>query len=596
MLLRRVGWIVFLLLVAASGAAWWMTESAVSTAGFPATATSHASVPAAVRPLAVAGAMSGLADTPAETQLAQQAQTLAQALVDDAIRQRIAAAAQTSSDHHGALWERVRAAQAATQQDQAAIASLQAQLVRASVGARPALVAQRQLTQAQLSLDQARLADAQEDFSRSGHAATTPASVETQQKAAHAAAEASARKWRTQWQQQSRSRNPAKARGLAALITAWQHLAAKEKSLGWARNEAAAAAAAAQAAHNQLHARLQAEEAQNGKRMSGALGQLQQAHVSGAATAQALAVAADAQQLAAGQRTLIGYDGAAQLEGELSQLYGRWATIGAAQQELAWHDAMGMLLAILVGIAVLLLLDRLAGRALDRSRAERRRRQTLRYVCRFTLEVVGIIWVLLALVGSPTQWLTFLGLAGAGLTVALQDTLLSFCGWFVLISRHGVAPGDWVEINHISGEVLEIGLLQITLQEDGNWSEPGHLTGRRVLFPNSFVFTGPYLKFATHGQWMWDEIRVPVSSGAALPDLSALTQTVEQATREDAESAAQEWKAGPELSFAPTLQIKPGQGGAMDLCIRYITTASARAQRREHIYRSIYEAQATGTA
>ncbi|MGH9487348.1 MAG: mechanosensitive ion channel family protein [Terriglobales bacterium] len=605
-LLRRAGWIIFLALLAASAVAWWLTEGAVSTAGFPASTQAKSRVPAAERPLAIAYATAGLADTPAESQLAAQAQALAQQLVDDAVRQRIADAAEAGSHHRGPLWARIEATRKATQQDQAAIAALQGQRAHARAAARPELQAELQLNQAQLALDQARRADAEEDWSRAGGATTTPASLEAEQKAAQAAAEADARKWRTQWQQQAASRNPDRSRGLAALLTARQRLAAKEKALRWSQAASATAAAAAQAAHNRLHAQLSAAETQNDRRMSGALGSLQHGAVSGAAAAKAQAVAADAEQLAAGQRRLIGFDHAAQSEGELAQLYGRWSAIGQAQEELALHDAMTMLLAILIGIAILLLLDRLVGHALARTRTERRRLHTMRHVLRFGLEVAGVIWVLLTLVGSPAQWLTFLGLAGAGLTVALQDTILSFFGWFVLIGRRGLAPGDWVEISHISGEVLEITLLQTTLQEAGNWTEPGHPTGRRVLFPNSFVFTGPYLKFSTHGQWLWDEIRVPLTSAASLPDMAALTRMVEAETSADAGNAAQEWESHgrghaqmpttPDLSFAPSVQIKPGVEEAMDLCIRYVTTAAGRAERRERIYRSIYEAQAATVA
>ncbi|MGH9467054.1 MAG: mechanosensitive ion channel domain-containing protein [Terriglobales bacterium] len=592
---RRAGWILFIVLLGAVVVAWSVTEGAVSTAGFPASAQSHSTVPAAERPLAIARAMSGLSDTPVETQLASQTQQLAQQLVDASIRQEVAAAEATGVSHKGPLWQRVQTVQAALDQEQATASALTGKLQHASAATRPGLEAQLQLTNAQMALDSARQADAKEDLSRATPEAATPGDVAAMQKAAVNVAETAARRWRTQWQQQAASRNPASAQGLAALITAWRRLAAKETSLSWAHTQAAAAAAAAQASHNQLHAQLAAAEAQNGRRMSGAMGQLQKGAMTGAA---AQALAARAQQLAAGQRRLIGFDHAAQYEGELAQVYGHWASIGQAQEELALHDALTMLLEILIGIAVLILLDRLIGHTLARTRAERRRLHTLRHVLRFGLEVVGLIWVLLTLVGSPAQWLTFLGLAGAGLTVALQDTILSFFGWFVLIGRRGLAPGDWVEINHISGEVVEITLLQTTMQEAGNWTEPGHPTGRRVLFPNSFVFTGPYLKFSTRGQWLWDEIRVPLTEGATIPDLAAVGKLVEQETRADAERAAKEWEAHgrgaarPEpdpLSFAPAVQIKPGQEEAMDLCIRYITNAAGRAERRERLYHRIYQ-------
>ncbi|MGH9478307.1 MAG: mechanosensitive ion channel family protein [Terriglobales bacterium] len=599
-LLRRASWVAFFLLLAACLAGWWLTEGAVSTAGFPATAQAHSTIPAAERPLAIARAMSGLADTPAESQLASQTEAMAIQYVDAAVRQQAADAAGSHAAHSGPLWNRLQLTTAAVARTQAAVQALAALLAHAPSATQAALVAQQKLLQAQLSLDQARLADAQEDFDRSGGAAASAQSVAARQKAAEQAATAAARKWQTQWQQQSAARNPAAARGLVALAGAWQKLRTKEKSLRWAQAASATAAAAAQAAHDQLHAQLQPQEAQNRLRLSGALGRLQAGAVSGADTAEATSAAASAQRLAAGQRRLVGFDQAAQLEDDLAAAYQRWATIGAAQEELALHDAAATLLEILIGIALLLALDWLALRALARAPRERRRLHTLRYLIRFALEVAGAVWVLLALLGSPAQWLTFLGLAGAGLTVALQDTILSFCGWFVLIGKRGLAPGDWVEINHISGEVVEITLLQTALQEDGNWTEPGHPTGRRVLFPNSFVFTGPYLKFSTHGQWLWDEIRLPLERGAPLPDLAALSALVEQETGADATAAASEWEpqgrlhstSAPDHIFTPTVQLKPGQGEMMDLSLRYITTASNRAARRERLYRRLYDAQA----
>ncbi len=100
-----------------------------------------------------------------------------------------------------------------------------------------------------------------------------------------------------------------------------------------------------------------------------------------------------------------------------------------------------------------------------------------------------------------------------GLTVVFQDFILAFFGWFVLMGRNGIRVGDWVEINGVGGEVVEIGLFRTALLETGNWTDKGHPTGRRVTFINNFAITGQYFNFSTAGQWMWDEIGVNVPSG-----------------------------------------------------------------------------------
>src|SRR5450756_53321 len=117
--------------------------------------------------------------------------------------------------------------------------------------------------------------------------------------------------------------------------------------------------------------------------------------------------------------------------------------------------------------------------------------------------------------GVPAQMPTILGLGAAGLTVVFQDFILAFFGWFVLMGRNGIRVGDWVEINSVGGEVVEISLFRTTLMETGNWTDKGHPTGRRVTFINNFAITGQFFNFSTVGQWMWDEITLNIASGEA---------------------------------------------------------------------------------
>ena len=206
-----------------------------------------------------------------------------------------------------------------------------------------------------------------------------------------------------------------------------------------------------------------------------------------------------------------------------------------------------------------------------------------------------MLLILLVVFGPPSQLGTFLGLAGAGLTVALKDFIVGFLGWFVLMGRNGIRFGDWVEINGVTGEVVEIGLFHTVLLETGNWTDSGHPTGRRVTFTNSYAIEGHYFNFSTSGQWLWDELQVVLPTGEdPYPLIDAIQKRVLEATHENAKTAAQELKTAAAnrdiglFSAEPSINLRPVVGG-VELSIRYITQANQRFQLRTKLNQAAVE-------
>jgi small-conductance mechanosensitive channel len=197
---------------------------------------------------------------------------------------------------------------------------------------------------------------------------------------------------------------------------------------------------------------------------------------------------------------------------------------------------------------------------------------------------------LLVIFGPPSQLGTFLGLAGAGLTVALKDFIVGFLGWFVLMGKNGIRLGDWVEINGVTGEVVELGMFHTVLLETGNWTDSSHPTGRRVTFTNSFAIEGHYFNFSTSGQWLWDELQIVLPAGQdPYPIVDAFQKKVAEATAAGARQAEQEWRGAAKsrnmgaLTAAPAINIKPVIGG-IEIAVRYITRANERYQQRAKLY------------
>jgi small-conductance mechanosensitive channel len=197
--------------------------------------------------------------------------------------------------------------------------------------------------------------------------------------------------------------------------------------------------------------------------------------------------------------------------------------------------------------------------------------------------------------GMPSQMPTILGLAGAGLTVALKDFIVGFVGWFALMGRNGIRVGDWVEINGVGGEVVEIGLLRTVLLETGNWNDSGHPTGRKVSFVNSYAIEGHYFNFSTSGQWLWDEITLSLpASQNPYPMMEAVQKLIVDETAKDARTAEDEWQRAAQkyrmhaFSAAPAINLRP-TGGGIELHVRYITRAYERQNRRTQLYSAIVE-------
>ena len=195
----------------------------------------------------------------------------------------------------------------------------------------------------------------------------------------------------------------------------------------------------------------------------------------------------------------------------------------------------------------------------------------------------------------PSQTPTILGLAGAGLTVALKDFIVGFVGWFVLMGRNGIRVGDWVEINGVGGEVVEISLLRTTLLETGNWTDSGHPTGRKVTFVNSFAIEGHFFNFSTSGQWLWDELTVAVPGGQnPYPVIEAIQKLVVEETDASVRAAEEEWQKATtnyrvqNFSAKPAINLRP-TGGGVEVHVRYITRAQERQSMRARLYEAIVQ-------
>jgi small-conductance mechanosensitive channel len=279
----------------------------------------------------------------------------------------------------------------------------------------------------------------------------------------------------------------------------------------------------------------------------------------------------------------------------LAEVYGNWMALAESQEILALHRLLNRLLWVITLVLLAYLAGFLVDHLFHRVAEDNKSAGTLRVVVRLLVQVFCLFGVLFLILGVPDQTTTMLGLAGAGLTVAMKDFIVAFFGWFILMGRNGIRVGDWVEIRGVGGEVVEIGFLRTVVMETGSWNDAGHPTGRRVAFVNSFAIEGHFFNFSTSGKWMWDELSVLIPTGQdPYPIIDRVQKLLEKETEANARLAEQEWQTATAryhvqaFSAAPGLNVVPTASG-VEIRGRYITRAFERHEIRQRLNQAVVE-------
>jgi small-conductance mechanosensitive channel len=524
------------------------------------------------RPLETARALAALASTPGQRALANRALHTA----DDEVDLAFATALRDATEHPTPPDDETRMLLAHiedVQQRVNADQELVKQLKEAVHGKHSYDPQDIELAEAQLLLDQEELADAKQDLGRSGRDVR---SVIKRMLEEHEATHQSDQNLTVGTVQANEPST------LIARLRTWWALHGGAKRLSEAEQEAIAAAAVLTQSHNTLEAHI--AQLRSAKPWEGL-----------AAQQRGAALVASVRHQANDEKSLADFDKRIRDEQELSQIYRDWQKLVAMRQRRVLHGIFQSAMWIVLVCLAAFMLSILMGRFDSILSAERKRLRTLRRVVWFAVEAVAIVLILLLVFGAPGQMSTVLGLAGAGLTVALKDFIIAFFGWFVLMGKNGIRVGDWVEINGIGGEVVDIGLLRTVLLETGQWSDAGHPTGRKVAFVNSFAIEGHYFNFSTTGQWLWDELEIMVPAAEdPNPTVQAIRKLVTQETDANARLAEQEWQqvasghALQSFSAAPAINVRPTNQG-VNVMVRYITRAYERYELRSRLYAAIVE-------
>ncbi len=190
---------------------------------------------------------------------------------------------------------------------------------------------------------------------------------------------------------------------------------------------------------------------------------------------------------------------------------------------------------------------------------------------------------------------TFLGLLGAGLAVALREPLLSIAGRLAVFSGHMYTAGDRIELQGMTGDVIDIGFFYTRMLEIGSWIHGDQYSGRILLIPNSMIFGTPISNYTQHLSCIWDEIKLPITYGS---DMDAATRILTEVgaayTQQFLKTAQKELEAMkrqflvPQVEFQPTVFVRVTSNW-LELTMRYVVEAKKRRMASSYLYTEVFK-------
>lgn len=191
---------------------------------------------------------------------------------------------------------------------------------------------------------------------------------------------------------------------------------------------------------------------------------------------------------------------------------------------------------------------------------------------------------------------TFLGLASAGLAIAMHDTIANLTGWLFIIWRKPFKVGDRIQVGNVAGDVIDIRLFQFSVVEIGNWVGADQSTGRIVHVPNSKALREPVANYHIGFEYIWNEIPVLITFESDWHKAKKILSDIAHATVEHLSEGAREQirKAAAKYmifygALTPIVYTSVKESGVL-LTIRYFVNPRQRRSTEQNIWESILDA------
>jgi small-conductance mechanosensitive channel len=203
---------------------------------------------------------------------------------------------------------------------------------------------------------------------------------------------------------------------------------------------------------------------------------------------------------------------------------------------------------------------------------------------------LGVIWF-----AGLERIATFAGILGAGLAVALHDTIANVAGFLFIMLRRPFEVGDRIEIEGVAGDVIDIRVFQFSLLEIGNWVDADQSTGRILQVPNGKVLRAVTASFNKGFDYIWHEIPVLITFESDWKKAKGILETIvdddsfvvaEEVERQVRRAASRYLIYSGKVT--PIVYTTVRDSGVL-LTVRYMTKPKTRRGTEQQLWEQILE-------
>lgn len=199
-------------------------------------------------------------------------------------------------------------------------------------------------------------------------------------------------------------------------------------------------------------------------------------------------------------------------------------------------------------------------------------------VLRYLLFLILLLFAIFSYAGSLEGLGMGLGLLSAAIGLALQRPISGVAGWLVLITKKPFVIGDRIIVGAVRGDVVDITLTHIYLQEIGGIVQGEENSGRIVMIPNAVLFEQNIINYTLRDEYVLDQVVVAVTYES---NLDAAVKIALKAAKKHTSEFANNTKKEPYVRtfFQPS---------GLNVHVRYYSPAIRLQEISSDITREVY--------